>query len=88
LVTLVFFGGGALVFIANIASRRVALRIDASAITLGGSPGTTTPARSPGRGPATSPRIPHVTARGELRPATNLGTRGIRRSGAGPGWSA
>jgi hypothetical protein len=38
-VTLVFFGGGALVFIANIASRRVALRIDASGITLGGSPG-------------------------------------------------
>ena len=38
-VTLVFFGGGALVFIANIASRRVALRVDASGITLGGSPG-------------------------------------------------
>jgi hypothetical protein len=38
-VTLVFFGGGALVVIANIASRRVALRIDASGITLGGSPG-------------------------------------------------
>ena len=38
-VTLVFFGGGALVFIANIASRRVALRVDANGITLGGSPG-------------------------------------------------
>jgi hypothetical protein len=38
-VTLVFFGGGALVFIATIASRRVALRVDASGITLGGSPG-------------------------------------------------
>ncbi|MGH3187822.1 MAG: hypothetical protein ACRDPY_47320 [Streptosporangiaceae bacterium] len=38
-VTLVFFGGGALVFIANIASRRVALRVDAGGITLGGSPG-------------------------------------------------
>ena len=38
-VTLVFFGGGALVFIVNIASRRVALRVDASGITLGGSPG-------------------------------------------------
>jgi hypothetical protein len=38
-VTLVFFGGGALVFIANIASRRVALRVDAAGITLGGSPG-------------------------------------------------
>jgi hypothetical protein len=38
-VTLVFFGGGALVVIAAIASRRVALRVDASGITLGGSPG-------------------------------------------------
>jgi hypothetical protein len=38
-VTLVFFGGGALVFIASIATRRVALRVDASGITLGGSPG-------------------------------------------------
>jgi len=38
-VTLVLFGGGALVFIANIATRRVALRVDASGITLGGSPG-------------------------------------------------
>src|SRR5271154_2358006 len=37
-VTLVFFGGGALVFIASIATRRVALRVDASGITLGGSP--------------------------------------------------
>jgi hypothetical protein len=32
-VVLVFFGGGALVCIANIASRRVALRVDASGIT-------------------------------------------------------
>jgi hypothetical protein len=38
-VTLVFFGGGALVFIASIATRRVALRVDGSGITLGGSPG-------------------------------------------------
>jgi hypothetical protein len=38
-VTLVFFGGGALVFIASIATRRVALRVDASGVTLGGSPG-------------------------------------------------
>jgi len=38
-VTLVLFGGGALVFIASIATRRVALRVDASGITLGGSPG-------------------------------------------------
>jgi hypothetical protein len=38
-VTLVFFGGGALVFIASIATRRVALRVDARGITLGGSPG-------------------------------------------------
>ena len=38
-VTLVFFGGGTLVFIASIATRRVALRVDASGITLGGSPG-------------------------------------------------
>jgi hypothetical protein len=38
-VTLVLFGGGALVFIASIAARRVALRVDASGITLGGSPG-------------------------------------------------
>ena len=37
-VTLVFFGGGAVVFIASIATRRVALRVDASGITLGGSP--------------------------------------------------
>jgi hypothetical protein len=37
-VTLVFFGGGLLVFTASIASRRVALRIDASGVTLGGSP--------------------------------------------------
>jgi hypothetical protein len=37
-VTLVFFGG-ALVFIASIATRRVALRVDASGVTLGGSPG-------------------------------------------------
>jgi hypothetical protein len=35
----VFFGGGALVFIASIATRRVALRVDASGVTLGGSPG-------------------------------------------------
>jgi hypothetical protein len=38
-VTLVFFGGGALVFIASIATRRVALQVDASGVTLGGSPG-------------------------------------------------
>jgi hypothetical protein len=38
-VTLVFLGGGALVFIASIATRRVALRVDASGVTLGGSPG-------------------------------------------------
>jgi len=38
-VTLVFFGGGLLVFVASIASRRVALRVDASGVTLGGSPG-------------------------------------------------
>jgi hypothetical protein len=38
-VVLVFFGGGALVFIASIATRRVALRVDASGVTLGGSPG-------------------------------------------------
>src|SRR6202167_4728462 len=38
-VTLVLFGGGGLVFIAGIASRRVALRVDASGVTLGGSPG-------------------------------------------------
>jgi len=38
-VTLVFFGGCALVFIASIATRRVALRVDASGVTLGGSPG-------------------------------------------------
>jgi hypothetical protein len=38
-VTLVLFGGGALVFIASIATRRVALRVDARGITLGGSPG-------------------------------------------------
>ena len=38
-VTLVFFGGGALVFLASIASRRVALRVDAAGITLGGPPG-------------------------------------------------
>ena len=37
-VTLVFFGGGALVFIASIATRRVGLRVDASGVTLGGSP--------------------------------------------------
>jgi hypothetical protein len=49
-VTLVLFGGGALVFIASIATRRVALRVDARGITLGGSPGryrSTT--RHPGR---------------------------------------
>src|SRR5579859_2831455 len=38
-ITLVFFGSGALVFIASIATRRVALRVGASGITLGGSPG-------------------------------------------------
>jgi hypothetical protein len=38
-VTLVFFGGCLLVFIASVASRRVALRVDASGVTLGGSPG-------------------------------------------------
>jgi hypothetical protein len=38
-VTLVFFGGGALVFVTSIATRRVALRVDASGVTLGGSPG-------------------------------------------------
>jgi hypothetical protein len=38
-VTLVLFGGGALVFLASIATRRVALRVDARGITLGGSPG-------------------------------------------------
>ncbi len=38
-VTLVFFGGGLLVFTASIATRRVALRVDASGVTLGGSPG-------------------------------------------------
>ena len=38
-ITLVFFGGGLLVFVAGIASRRVALRVDASGVTLGGSPG-------------------------------------------------
>jgi hypothetical protein len=38
-VTLVLFGGGALVFTEGIAARRVALRVDASGITLGGSPG-------------------------------------------------
>jgi hypothetical protein len=38
-VTLVFFGGGALVFVGSIATRRVALRVDARGITLGGSPG-------------------------------------------------
>ena len=38
-VTLVFFGGGALVFVAIIATRRVALRVDAGGVTLGGSPG-------------------------------------------------
>jgi len=38
-VTLVFFGGGALVFIGSIATRRVALRVDASGVTLAGSPG-------------------------------------------------
>jgi len=37
-VTVVLFGGGALWFIASVASRRVALRVDASGITLGGSP--------------------------------------------------
>ncbi len=39
-VALVFFGGGALVFIASIATRRVALRVDARGVTLGGSPGS------------------------------------------------
>jgi hypothetical protein len=38
-ITLVLFGGGALVFIASIATHRVALRVDASGIALGGSPG-------------------------------------------------
>jgi hypothetical protein len=38
-VTLVFFGSGALVFIASIATGWMALRVDASGITLGGSPG-------------------------------------------------
>src|SRR5580658_8612294 len=33
-ITLVLFGGGALVFIASIATHRVALRVDASGITL------------------------------------------------------
>jgi len=35
----VFFGAGALVFISSIATRRVALRVDARGVTLGGSPG-------------------------------------------------
>ena len=35
----VFFGGGALVFIVSIATRRVALKVDARGVTLGGSPG-------------------------------------------------
>src|ERR1700722_11800496 len=38
-ITLAPFGGGALVFIARVAPRRVALRVDARGITLGGSPG-------------------------------------------------
>ena len=42
-VTLVFFGGGLLVFVASIASRRVALRVDASGVTLGAHPGGTAP---------------------------------------------
>jgi hypothetical protein len=37
-VTIVFFGGGALLFIGSIATRRVALRVDAVGVTLGGSP--------------------------------------------------
>jgi len=37
-VTIVFFGGGALWFIGSAATRRVALRVDATGITLGGSP--------------------------------------------------
>ena len=37
-VAIVFFGGCALVFIAAVASRRVALQVDSNGITLGGSP--------------------------------------------------
>jgi hypothetical protein len=37
-VTIVFFGGGALLLIGSAASRRVALRVDATGITLGGAP--------------------------------------------------
>ena len=36
-VVIVFFGGGALWFIGGAASRRVALRVDAAGVTLGGS---------------------------------------------------
>src|SRR5271156_1769236 len=52
-VTLVFFGGGALVFIASIATRRVALRGDTSGVTPGGSPrrGGAAPPPSDPRGP-------------------------------------
>jgi hypothetical protein len=38
-ITVAFFGAGALVFTASIATRRVALRVDAQGVTLGGSPG-------------------------------------------------
>jgi hypothetical protein len=43
-VTIVFFGAGTLVFIASIATRRVALQLDSRGVTLGGSP-----ARKPSR---------------------------------------
>jgi hypothetical protein len=39
IATIVFFGGGGLLLLASIATRRVALRVDASGVTLGGSPG-------------------------------------------------
>ncbi|GAA5063677.1 hypothetical protein [Nocardia callitridis] len=38
ILLIVFFGGGGLVFLAQMLSRRVALRVDGTGITLGGSP--------------------------------------------------
>jgi len=71
--TLVFFGGGALVFIASIATRRVALRVDAGGITLGG---------SPGRYRSATRLIPWADVR-ELAPADALRPFGAVR-GRGP----
>ena len=79
-VTLLLFGGGALVFIASIATRRVALRVDASGITLGGSPGRH---GSPDRPAACGRYRPHLRP-GQPDPERRRSRRAVRRYRQGP----